>query len=453
MTGMMGDVLEVFHQQTAEFIKLELPSTEEMGVNVNILYVRVVEQLIISGGSSTGKGQGKTNSTRRFLQEEGLRVRMNVTGEITPGGPPDDFDFAQLVSMGFAKNYLVFAYRLSSADPFFDALLGDAARATSLGGGAFSADNKSKGATAGIVIACIAALCIACAAAFYAYKARDKRSRFQNPHVVTSSSGEFTGIEHASSRDMSIKSPVSPNTMENGKGLGIVRKYSMASSVASSPVGSIQSERILGIRAQAISPNNVETLMVGPSSKHTTIELDGGSGPPKDDDESLDAKLKKDVVMSLGGSGTNEVPVSQTEFSMLDDQSTIDANRKSSGPCCAAFEDFGNVGGMLGAQGRDQLGKDILYSSGKAPPAVKRSGLYEVFAPPGPLGIVVDTTKDGPVIHSLKASSALLGLVGSGDLIVGLDELDTRSMTAATLTRLMAKRSNQSERKITLRAV
>jgi C-terminal processing protease CtpA/Prc len=79
--------------------------------------------------------------------------------------------------------------------------------------------------------------------------------------------------------------------------------------------------------------------------------------------------------------------------------------------------------------------------------------LYEVLAPPGPLGIVVDTTKDGPVIHSLKGTSTLLGLVGSGDLIVGLDDMDTRSMTAATLTRMMAKRSNQAERKITLLAV
>ncbi|KAL7545773.1 hypothetical protein ACHAWF_012725 [Thalassiosira exigua] len=41
-----------------------------------------------------------------------------------------------------------------------------------------------------------------------------------------------------------------------------------------------------------------------------------------------------------------------------------------------------------------------------------------------------------------------MGLVNPGDLIVGLDSVDTR-MTAATFTRLMAKRS-QGERKITL---
>jgi hypothetical protein len=75
--------------------------------------------------------------------------------------------------------------------------------------------------------------------------------------------------------------------------------------------------------------------------------------------------------------------------------------------------------------------------------------LFDVFAPPGPLGIIIDTTEEGPMIHSLKPTSQLLGLVDPGDLIVGLDGVDTRNMTAATFTRLMAKRS-QGERKITL---
>ncbi|CAB9497855.1 expressed unknown protein [Seminavis robusta] len=83
---------------------------------------------------------------------------------------------------------------------------------------------------------------------------------------------------------------------------------------------------------------------------------------------------------------------------------------------------------------------------------LQREGLYDVFAPAGALGIVVDTTKDGPAVHSLKQTSPMLGLINPGDLIVGLDAQDTRSMTAATLTRLMASKSNQKERKITLLA-
>lgn len=82
-----------------------------------------------------------------------------------------------------------------------------------------------------------------------------------------------------------------------------------------------------------------------------------------------------------------------------------------------------------------------------------RAGSYDVFAPSGPIGIVVDTTKEGPAVHSLKSTSPMLGLINPGDLIVALDDEDTREMTAATLTRLMAKRSRQNERKITLIAM
>lgn len=81
---------------------------------------------------------------------------------------------------------------------------------------------------------------------------------------------------------------------------------------------------------------------------------------------------------------------------------------------------------------------------------LRKPGLYDVFAPPGPIGLVVDTTDDGPAVHSLKNTSPMIGLIAPGDLIVGLDDQDTRGMTAATLTRLMAQKANQKERKITL---
>ena len=90
------------------------------------------------------------------------------------------------------------------------------------------------------------------------------------------------------------------------------------------------------------------------------------------------------------------------------------------------------------------------YSFGSPISAMSRKDkLFDVQAPPGPLGIIIDTTSDGPMIHSLKPTSQLLGLVNPGDLIVGLDGVDTRHMTAATFTRLMAKRS-QGERQMTL---
>jgi hypothetical protein len=89
-------------------------------------------------------------------------------------------------------------------------------------------------------------------------------------------------------------------------------------------------------------------------------------------------------------------------------------------------------------------------SIGGAPSSVMMSGSYDVFAPSGAIGIVVDTTDKGCIVHSLKKTSPMQGMMNPGDLIVALDDFDVRKMTAATLTKLMAKKSQQPERKFTL---
>jgi hypothetical protein len=103
--------------------------------------------------------------------------------------------------------------------------------------------------------------------------------------------------------------------------------------------------------------------------------------------------------------------------------------------------------------GKRHAQAEVSHTLSSFDSVVRRAGLYDVFAPAGPIGIVVDTTKDGPAVHSLKGTSPMLGLMNPGDLIVGLDDEDTRGMTAATLTRLMAKKAHQKERKITLLAI
>lgn len=75
---------------------------------------------------------------------------------------------------------------------------------------------------------------------------------------------------------------------------------------------------------------------------------------------------------------------------------------------------------------------------------------YVCFAPPGPLGIIIDTTAEGPMVYAIKPTSQLLGFTMPGDIVVGLDNIETRQMTAPALTRLMARKSQQSQRKITL---
>lgn len=108
----------------------------------------------------------------------------------------------------------------------------------------------------------------------------------------------------------------------------------------------------------------------------------------------------------------------------------------------------------LGARPRerkeDRDDKSTISAFSTLSSVMRRPGCYDVYAPSGPIGIVVDTSKDGPSVHSLKSTSPMLGLISAGDLIIALDGEDTRKMTAAALTRLMARKSRQKERKISL---
>jgi hypothetical protein len=93
--------------------------------------------------------------------------------------------------------------------------------------------------------------------------------------------------------------------------------------------------------------------------------------------------------------------------------------------------------------------ESVVNSVAPSEPTARSVG-YDVLAPPGPLGMVVDTVEKGCVVHSLKKTSPMQGLINPGDLIVALDDLDVRKMDAASLTKLMAKKSQQKERKFTL---
>jgi len=69
----------------------------------------------------------------------------------------------------------------------------------------------------------------------------------------------------------------------------------------------------------------------------------------------------------------------------------------------------------------------------------------EVEAPPGQLGIVIDTPNgDIPEIHAIKNDSALFGSVVVGDQLLSVDEEDVTSMSAVEVSSLISGKSKQS---------
>lgn len=103
----------------------------------------------------------------------------------------------------------------------------------------------------------------------------------------------------------------------------------------------------------------------------------------------------------------------------------------------------GDDGGSLGSGPLSPASDD---SGGS--PISNKIVCRDVIAPPGKLGMIIHSTKDGPAVHSIKPDSALEGKLFSGDLLVGVDGVDTRTCSAEDVMEMMTSKMN-SERKIT----
>jgi hypothetical protein len=73
----------------------------------------------------------------------------------------------------------------------------------------------------------------------------------------------------------------------------------------------------------------------------------------------------------------------------------------------------------------------------------------DCFAPPGKLKIIIHSTKDGPAVHTVKQGSSLEGHIFAGDLIISVDNVDTRTFSAEQVMKMMTAKT-RFERKITV---
>jgi len=73
---------------------------------------------------------------------------------------------------------------------------------------------------------------------------------------------------------------------------------------------------------------------------------------------------------------------------------------------------------------------------------------FEVDAPAGLLGLVIDTSEEGlPTIRAIKETSCLAGQVEVGDVLLSVDDEDVSPMMASTVSRLIASKQRNPVRK------
>ena len=108
----------------------------------------------------------------------------------------------------------------------------------------------------------------------------------------------------------------------------------------------------------------------------------------------------------------------------------------------------GATGAALGPYDDDGSYEEHFHNSGAA--NVKEEILH-IFAPPGKLGVVIDTPDDGaPVVHAVKDSSVVVDKVQVGDKLVAVDDEDVRTLTAIKVSKLISRKSANPSRKLTI---
>jgi len=97
----------------------------------------------------------------------------------------------------------------------------------------------------------------------------------------------------------------------------------------------------------------------------------------------------------------------------------------------------------------DDASFDQHYRTG-ARSGVKEE-LIDIYAPPGKLGVVIDTPDEGPpVVHAIKDSSVIADQLKVGDKLVAVDDEDVRSMTAIKVSKMISRKSANPTRKLTV---
>jgi hypothetical protein len=177
------------------------------------------------------------------------------------------------------------------------------------------------------------------------------------------------------------------------------------------------------------------------------IEENGTLDPERDDENLYEIGVQtNDDVSTLG----NPIPLGIPENGALD-TSTVDSislnydykkayqysPSRMSGSVRTVSDDQSRTPNMTVTTDDDTIGAQ--YSAEEQ---------FEVVAPPGVLGLILETTIDGvPVVNNIKPGSVLADEVQVGDRLMSVDGKDVTVMLASNVSRMIAQKKDQPERR------
>jgi hypothetical protein len=170
--------------------------------------------------------------------------------------------------------------------------------------------------------------------------------------------------------------------------------------------------------------------------------------------------------LNLGGGddvSTLQDPTRDNRISTYGDQSvaTVDYDYSKAYGGGGDTSVVSSVGGTLGSQTQatapgagvvdGSFSDDAFDTHYQDPNANVREVALEVWAPPGKLGVVIDTPNDGaPVVHAIKDSSPIADKLQVGDKLIAVDDQNVETMTAIKVSKLISRKSANSTRKLSI---
>mmetsp|Transcript_29013 Transcript_29013/g.60365 ORF Transcript_29013/g.60365 Transcript_29013/m.60365 type:complete len:950 (+) Transcript_29013:337-3186(+) len=172
---------------------------------------------------------------------------------------------------------------------------------------------------------------------------------------------------------------------------------------------------------------------------------------PKED---FFASVKQEQIKSR-----DALQIAPTKQKRAPDQKNLQTRSSASttvSPRSETSEVMSVIAPMSVSSGDVEIGLIPPSFSGVAPKKNKGSSITsgrvqrDVMAPAGKLGLMVANTAGfGPAVHTIKEGSPMEGLIFVNDIIIAINDIDTREWKAEQVTKLM-KETVENERKITV---
>lgn len=141
-----------------------------------------------------------------------------------------------------------------------------------------------------------------------------------------------------------------------------------------------------------------------------------------------------DYSKAYGGAGDTSVSSAGGTFGSNSQNISFPTNATATGAALGAMDD------------------DSYNAQYDDPRAIRgKEEVIHIFAPPGKLGVVIDTPDDGaPVVHAVKDTSVIADRIIVGDKLVAVDDEDVTSMTAIKVSKMISRKGANPSRKLTI---